>query len=367
MTELSQITASAKIIVTCGTGGVGKTSIAASLGVVAAQAGRRVVVITIDPARRLLDAIGLHDNKGNDIQRIPIDSGGELWVTMLDVRETFDSLVRNTSPNEQRADEVMKNSFYRSLSRSLSGTRDYMAAERLYNLQRDERFDLVIVDTPPSRNALDFLESPERLARFLKHPIVRFLVAPSRGGFRIANAAMQPVLKAISGIVGGDALTGAAAFLRAFDGMETEFSRRALLVADILRSDATNFVIVTAPSPDALTEADHFVSELKRLNIHLHHVVANRMSPQFGSLTYESESELAASTSGDISAAHTVIAGLCQDAEINRASIADFLERTSVLFPKVSATYAEEMPADIHDLDSIEVLANQLAVGSQRK
>ena len=367
MTELSQIVASAEIIVTCGTGGVGKTSVAASLGVVAARAGRRVVVITIDPARRLLDAIGLHDNKGNDIQQIPLDSAGELWVTMLDVRETFDSLVRDTSTSQQRADEVMQNSFYRSLSRSLSGTRDYMAAERLYNLQKDERFDLVIVDTPPSRNALDFLESPERLARFLKHPIVRFLVAPSRGGFRIANAAMQPVLKAISGIVGGDALTGAAAFLQAFDGMETEFSRRALLVAKILRSDATNFVIVTAPSPDALSEADHFVSELRRLNIRLEHVVANRMSPQFGTLTYESQSQLATTSTGDIATAHAVIAGLCQDAEINRASIAEFLQRTSTKYPEVSATYAEEMPADIHDLDSIEVLAQQLATGSSRK
>lgn len=367
MTELLSITSEAKIIVTCGTGGVGKTSVAASLGLVAARAGRRVVVITIDPARRLLDAIGLQDKTGNEIQQVPLDSVGELWVTMLDVRETFDTLVRDTSSTEERANEVMQNSFYRSLSRSLSGTRDYMAAERLYNLQKDERFDLVIVDTPPSRNALDFLESPERLARFLKHPVVRFLVAPSRGGFRLANAAMQPVLKAISSIVGGDALTGAAAFLRAFDGMETEFSRRALLVADILRSNATNFVIVTAPSPDALTEADHFVSELKRLNISLQHVVANRMSPQFGDLSSASELELASTTTGDVSTAHTVAARLCEDAQISRSAVAEFLQRTSVIFPDVSATYAHEMPTDIHDLDSIGVLANQLAVTPPHK
>ncbi len=362
MTQLQAITQTSEVIVTCGTGGVGKTSIAAALGVVAAQQGRRVVVVTIDPARRLLDAIGLHDNTGNEILQVPLDSAGELWVTMLDVRETFDSLVRNTSPTVERANEVMENSFYRSLSKSLSGTRDYMAAERLYNLHNDSRFDLVIVDTPPSRNALDFLESPERLARFLKHPIVRFLVAPSRGGFRIANAAMQPVLKAISGIVGGDALTGAAAFLQAFDGMETEFSRRALAVADTLRSDATHFVIVTAPSPDALSEAGHFVSELSRLRISLQHVVANRMPPAFGALTSAEEKKQASVATGDLSVAHSVIAGLCEDAEIARIDIGAFLERTRVLFPQLDITFADEMPADIHDMESIAVLASQLAV-----
>ena len=362
MTQLRAITEQSQVIVTCGTGGVGKTSVAAALGVVAAQQGRRVVVVTIDPARRLLDAIGLEDNTGNEIQQVPLDSVGELWVTMLDVRETFDSLVRDTSPTVERANEVMQNSFYRSLSKSLSGTRDYMAAERLYNLHNDPRFDLVIVDTPPSRNALDFLESPERLARFLKHPIVRFLVAPSRGGFRIANAAMQPVLKAISGIVGGDALTGAAAFLRAFDGMETEFSRRALAVAATLRSDATHFVIVTAPSTDALTEADHFVSELSRLRISLQHVVANRMPPTFGALTAAEEKEQARVTTGDLSTAHSLIAGLCEDAENAKTGIGAFLERTQVLFPQLNITYANEMPADIHDMESIAILASQLAV-----
>ena len=362
MTQLRAITEQSQVIVTCGTGGVGKTSVAAALGVVAAQQGRRVVVVTIDPARRLLDAIGLEDNTGNEIQQVPLDSVGELWVTMLDVRETFDSLVRDTSPTVERANEVMQNSFYRSLSKSLSGTRDYMAAERLYNLHNDPRFDLVIVDTPPSRNALDFLESPERLARFLKHPIVRFLVAPSRGGFRIANAAMQPVLKAISGIVGGDALTGAAAFLRAFDGMETEFSRRALAVAATLRSDATHFVIVTAPSTDALTEADHFVSELSRLRISLQHVVANRMPPTFGALTAAEEKEQARVTTGDLSTVHSLIAGLCEDAENAKTGIGAFLERTQVLFPQLNITYANEMPADIHDMESIAILASQLAV-----
>jgi anion-transporting ArsA/GET3 family ATPase len=361
-TTLDSICSSARVIVACGTGGVGKTSVAAALGVHAARAGRKVVVITIDPARRLADAIGLDGALGNEPQKVALDASGELWVTMLDVRETFDNLVRETSPTPERAREVMENSFYRSLSRSLSGTRDYMAAERLHGLQNDSRFDLVIVDTPPSRNALDFLESPERLARFLKHPVVRLLVAPSRGGLRFASAAMTPVLKAISSVVGSDALTGVAAFLRAFDGMETEFSRRALAVAAMLRGNDTHFVVVTAPSPDALKEADHFVSELSRLGIELRLLVANRMPPRFGSSSSTDEHLRASQSSGEEAALHSLLASMYEDAERAEAGVDAFVQRTRTTFPQVPLASATELAEDIHSMDSIGVLAHQLAV-----
>ncbi len=358
---------SARVIVTCGTGGVGKTSIAAALGVHAARMGRRAVVITIDPARRLADAIGVSDSLGNEPRRVELDAPGELWVSMLDVQETFDNLVRDTSPSPERAREVMENSFYRNLSRSISGTRDYMAAERLHELQNDGRFDLVIVDTPPSRNALDFLESPERLARFLKHPIVRLLMAPGRGGLRFANAALTPVLKAISSVVGSDALTGVAAFLRAIDGMETEFSRRALAVADTLRGPSTHFVIVTAPSPDALREADHFVTELKRLSITLRLVVANRMPPGFGPDTSGAELDLAAASTGDDAVLHRLVASLNADAETAGAGIDDFSARTLALFPGAPIVRVTELAEDIHSMESIRVLEHQLAEPDTRQ
>lgn len=351
----------ARVIVTCGTGGVGKTSVAAALGMTAAHRGRRVVVITIDPARRLADAIGLHESLGNEPQKIDIDSTGELWVTMLDVRETFDNLVRSASPTPERAQEVMNNSFYRSLSRSLSGTRDYMAAERLHELYNDDRFDLVIVDTPPSRNALDFLESPERLARFLKHPIVRVLIAPGRGGLRFASAAITPVLKAISSVVGSDALTGVASFLRAFDGMENEFTRRALAVAKTLRSDDTRFVVVTAPSPDALREADHFVGELSRLKINLPLVIANRMPPRFGDSSSAEHDALAQNSTGDLAIAHHVLAQLLIDAERADQGINDFVARTKAQFESVHVVRATEFPTDIHDVQAVHELSQQLA------
>ena len=367
MSTVDEICSSAKVIVTCGTGGVGKTSVAAALGVIAARHGRRCVVITIDPARRLADAIGLGAELGNDPQKVSLDAPGELWVTMLDVRETFDNLVRDISPSPQRTKEVMENSFYRSLSRSLSGTRDYMAAERLHELNSDGRFDLVIVDTPPSRNALDFLESPERLARFLKHPIVRLLAAPGRGGLRFANAALSPVLKIISSVVGSDALTGVASFLRVIDGMESEFSRRALAVAATLRGADTSFVVVTAPSPDALSEADHFVNELKRLGIALRLAITNRMPPEFGTTTAAREQELADAASGDEAIAHSIAAGLRADVERSAIGISAFRSRTQSAFPDIEFAAASELASDIHDMASIGVLAQQLAVSESRQ
>lgn len=359
-TTISRITASARVIVTCGTGGVGKTSVAAALGVAAARQGRNVVVITIDPARRLADAIGLDESLGNEVHRVDLEATGQLWVTMLDVRETFDNLVRSAAPTPARATEVMENSFYRSLSKSLSGTRDYMAAERLHELHDDDRFDLVIVDTPPSRNALDFLESPERLARFLKHPIVRVLIAPGRGGLRLASAAMTPVLKAISSVVGSDALTGVASFLRAFNGMENEFTTRALAVARTLRSADTKFVVVTAPSPDALDEADHFVGELSRLGIDLPLVVANRMPPRFGALSSRQHDELATTIPGDVADVHAMMSRMMLDTERAVEGIGGFTGRTRTRFPDVEVVEATEFAVDIHDIEAIAALADQL-------
>ena len=333
----------ARVIVTCGTGGVGKTSCAAALGLVAARRGRRAVVLTIDPARRLADAIGLGGTVANEPVRVECDAPGELWVAMLDVQATFDGLVTSTSANEEQAQRVLANPFYRGLSQSLSGTRDYMAAERLHSLANDGRFDVVIVDTPPTRSALDFLESPERLARFLRHPIVKVLVAQGRGSLRIAGAAMQPVIKAIGKVIGNDALAGAIGFLQAFSGMEHEFSRRALAVADLLRSGDTAFMVVASPSVDAVTEADWFVAELRRLSINLRCVIENRVPPAFGESTEAAFPDLAA------------------ESRAAEAVLTDFRARTAVPFPGVCHARATESAVDIHDMPGISLLADQLS------
>lgn len=288
---------------------------------------------------------------------------------MLDVHETFDNLVRETSPSPQRATEVLDNSFYHSLSRSLSGTRDYMAAERLHELVADGRFDLVIVDTPPSRNALDFLESPERLARFLRHPIVRLLVAPGRGGLRVASLAAQPVLKIVSGIVGSAALGGAVDFLRAFEGMEQEFTRRALEVSSLLRGDDATFVVVTGPRRDALREAGHFVGELERLSIPLRAIVANRMPPRFATDATDAGAPGDTPTDGskDLQTARQVLADLVADAVRADDAVAGFMTRAVAAHPGAVSVRVDEMAHDIHDMAAVAALADRLGTGVARE
>ncbi len=260
---LDDALAGADVVVCCGSGGVGKTTTAAVIGMDAAVAGRRAVVVTIDPARRLADALGLPDGLAAEPQRIELpDASGELWAMMLDTSATFDALVRRNATSAEQADRILANTFYRNISGSLSGTQEYMAAETLHQLHADSRFDLVVVDTPPSRNALDFLDASGVLARFLDHRLFKLLMLPARRGMRVVNAATQPLLRTIGKVVGSDVLADAVAFFQAFAGMEGGFRERAESVIGLLRSDATRYVVVASPHRDTVTEAVWFVDQL---------------------------------------------------------------------------------------------------------
>jgi anion-transporting ArsA/GET3 family ATPase len=271
----------AEVIVCCGSGGVGKTTTAASIGLHLATLGRRVVVVTIDPAKRLADALGLAGGLTNDPQRLPIEASGELWAMMLDTAATFDGLVRENARSEEQAERILANPFYRNMSGALSGTQEYMAAEKLHALHGDARFDAVIVDTPPSRNALDFLEAPGTLARFLDHPLFRLLMLPTRRGLKVLNIAAQPVLRTIGKVVGGDVLADAIAFFQAFEGMETGFRRRADDVMALLRSDVTRYVLVASPQSDTIEEARYFAAKLRESAVRVGALVVNRSTPTF--------------------------------------------------------------------------------------
>ena len=275
----------AAVVVCCGSGGVGKTTTAAVLGLQLAEQGRRVVVVTIDPAKRLADALGLAGGLTNDPTQLEIDATGELWATMLDTAATFDGLVRTNAPSEEQAERILSNRFYRNIAGVLSGTQEYMAAERLYALHGDPRFDVVIVDTPPSRHALDFLEAPGTLARFLDHPLFKLLMMPTRRGLKVLNVAAQPVLRTIGKVVGGDVLADAIAFFQAFDGMETGFRDRADAVMTLLRSDATRYVLVAAPKRDTIDEARYFAARLAESSLAVSALIVNRSTPQFATPT----------------------------------------------------------------------------------
>ena len=279
------------VIVCCGSGGVGKTTTAAVLGLEAARRGRRAVVVTIDPAKRLADALGLAHGLAAEPQRIDIDlpdadtggdEPGELWAMMLDTAATFDGLVKRYAEDEEQIERILGNTFYRNIAGALSGTQEYMAAETLHQLHGDERFDLVVVDTPPSRNALDFLDAPGVLARFLDHRLFRLLMLPTRSGLKVFGTATQPLLKAIGKVVGSDVLADSVAFFQAFAGMETGFRERADEVIALIRAPETSFVVVATPRHDTIDEAVWFAEQLVEQGVGVTAAVVNRAQPAFG-------------------------------------------------------------------------------------
>lgn len=271
----------AAIIVCAGSGGVGKTTTSAAIALEGAQLGRRACVVTIDPAKRLADALGL-DALTNKPGKIDGDWSGELWALMLDTKNTFDSLVERYAATVEQAKGILDNRLYRNLSGALSGTQEYMAMEKLYELHESSDFDLIVVDTPPTRNALDFLDAPRRLTRFLDNRVFRLLMMPTRAYMRAVSVATQAFLRTISKVVGGEVVADAVAFFQAFEGMEEGFRRRAAAVLKLLESSGTAFVLVTSPRRDAVDEATYFADRLRESSIGVDALVVNRVHPRFG-------------------------------------------------------------------------------------
>jgi anion-transporting ArsA/GET3 family ATPase len=297
VTSLRSLVTSQRILVCCGSGGVGKTTTAAVLAVEAARAGRRAVVVTIDPAKRLADALGLEGLTGTPA-RIDGDWPGELWALMLDTKSTFDDLVVANAATPEQGERILENRFYRNISGALSGTQEYMAMEKLYELHQDTDFDLVVVDTPPTRNALDFIDAPRRLTRFLDHRLFRMVTAPGRGVMKAVNVAAQTFLRTVAKVVGGEVIDDAIAFFRAFEGMEEGFRERADAVLQLLSADETAFVLVASPRRDTIEEAQFFARRLGEAGISVRALIVNRMHPSFGDGLAEAAGERAATLEG---------------------------------------------------------------------
>ncbi len=354
--SLDAVLADASVVVCCGSGGVGKTTTAAVIGLEAARAGRRAVVVTIDPARRLADALGLVDGLAADPQRIDLDAPGELWAMMLDTAAAFDGIVRRNAGDEEQAERILTNRFYRNISGALSGTQEYMAAETLHQLHGDERFDVVVVDTPPSRNALDFLEAPSVLARFLDHRLFKLLMLPARRGMKVVNAATQPLLRAIGRVVGSDVLADAVAFFQAFAGMEGGFRQRAEEVIELLRSDDTVYVIVASPHRDTVTEAVWFAGKIAEHGISRVAGVANRVHPAFGPGTAADATARADAAKGDVAGLWRNVAALRALAEAAHGELAPLAE----LLAERPLVTVPLLAGDVHDLDGLDEIRRQL-------
>ena len=268
------------IIVCCGSGGVGKTTVSASFALEGARRGRRTCVVTIDPAKRLANALGV-GVLTNVPSQIEGPWEGELWALMLDPKTTFDDLVRRYAPSPQQAEVILANGIYRNLTGALSGTQEYMAMEKLYELAEGGQFDLIVVDTPPTRNALDFLDAPRRLTRFLGHRLFQLLLLPTRAYLRAVSVATQALLRTISKVAGTEIVQDAVAFFQAFEGMEEGFRLRADHMRRLLAQPTTAFVLVTSPRPDTVEEAGWFADKLNESDLAVEGLVVNRVHPSF--------------------------------------------------------------------------------------
>src|SRR5450432_2797658 len=286
-----------RIIVCCGSGGVGKTTAAAALGLRAAERGRNVVVLTVDPARRLAQSMGL-SSLDNTPRLVPTaekasprrgtqgspqnaaQPGGSLHAMMLDMKRTFDEIVE-AHADPDRAAQILANPFYQSLSSGFSGTQEYMAMEKLGQLRKSDQWDLIIVDTPPSRSALDFLDAPQRLGRFLDGRLLRLLTSPAKVGsrayLRVLNVGFGVVTGALTKILGAQVLRDAQTFVTALDTMFGGFRERAEYTYQLLRAPGTSFLVIAAPAPDALREASYFVERLAVEGMPLAGLILNRV------------------------------------------------------------------------------------------
>ncbi|MFD5556237.1 ArsA family ATPase [Streptomyces sp. NPDC127068] len=271
-----------RIVVCCGAGGVGKTTTAAAIGLRAAERGRKVVVLTIDPARRLAQSMGIDslDNTPRRVKGVDDAAGGELHAMMLDMKRTFDEIVESHADPE-RAAAILGNPFYQSLSAGFAGTQEYMAMEKLGQLRARDEWDLIVVDTPPSRSALDFLDAPKRLGSFLDGKLIRVLMAPAkvggRAGMKFLNVGMSMVSGALGKVLGSQLLRDVQTFVAAMDTMFGGFRTRADATYRLLQAPGTAFLVVAAPERDALREAAYFVERLAADDMPLAGLVLNRV------------------------------------------------------------------------------------------
>ena len=342
--SVADLVADREILVCCGPGGVGKTTVAAALAVEGARRGRRTVVVTIDPAKRLADALGL-GTLTDAARRIDGDWPGELWALMLDPRTTFDGLVTKYAPDPDQAETILANRFYRNIAGALSGTQEYMAMEKLFELHNDDRFDLVVVDTPPTRNALDFVDAPRRLTRLLDNRLFRLLMIPARTGMRAVNFATQAFLRTIGKVVGSEVVTDAVTFFQAFEGMEDGFRRRAQAVQALLADPCTAFVLVTSPRRDAARETEFFAEKLEEAGIDVDALIVNRMHPRFPAVA-------PAATGGGLSSLYQNLADLGRLSDGEEAHVAGLSRRVGA-----PAVCVPELETDVHDLPGLSRVA----------
>jgi len=379
-----------RVIVCCGSGGVGKTTTAAAIGLRAAERGRHVVVLTVDPARRLAQSMGL-SRLDNTPRPVPFqereqpgddEPQGSLHAMMLDMKRTFDEIVE-AHADPDRAAQILANPFYQSLSSGFSGTQEYMAMEKLGQLRRADEWDLIVVDTPPSRSALDFLDAPQRLGRFLDGRLIKLLVVPAKVGGRaylkVLNAGFGMVTGVLTRVLGTQVLTDVQTFVSALDTMFGGFRERADYTYQLLRAPGTAFLVIAAPEPDALREASYFVERLGQEGMPLAGLILNRVhrSPaarlsaarSLGAAETLQAADGQAEDGGGGSAhgaAHALTLGALRlHAERMQQSAAEHRvsEHFVAAHPHVPVAEVPAQPDDVHDLAGLRAVGDSFFAG----
>ena len=380
--ELGSVLDDRDIIVCVGTGGVGKTTTSAAIGLKEAMAGKNVLVLTIDPARRLADALGISKVGSEEIE-IPIKGmmengeacAGKLSAMMLEAKRTFDQMVERYASSPEVAASIFKNPFYQHVSGALSGSQEYMAIEKLSELHDERKYDLIVLDTPPSANALDFFTAPERMMAFLDQSVLQWFLKPymtlSRMGFKTFRMTSRAFLKTVEKLIGGQVIQDILDFFEGFDGMYEGFKQRAETVDRVLRRGRTGFVLVATPSRMTLDEARIFMEKLKNMGMPLVSVVINRatLPPEGVDLSFLDEGpgvvdRLVEEVGGPDSPGGPIIKNMYENAVGYRdlvyrevQNIREFREEMGSNIPTFTAPRLEE---DIHELKGLKLLGDSL-------
>ncbi|HUP71512.1 MAG TPA: ArsA-related P-loop ATPase [Acidimicrobiales bacterium] len=354
-----------EIVIACGSGGVGKTTTVATAAAMAAvHLDGRVLALTVDPARRLANALGLQQ-VGNIETRVDkkafaeagVTARGELWVAMLDTKASWDELVRQHAPDRKTAEAILVNPLYRNITAKFVHSHDYIAMERLHDIHSSGRYDLIVVDTPPTRNAIDFLDAPSRMADFFSSRLLRWLIAPYRS--RLLTAASRPFYSVADRVLGAQFLQDIADFFILFQTMYDGFVERAKAVTRTLQDDRTSFLVVTTLDPDPVREAEFFIAELRRRKYHLGAVVFNRVLPAY---LRDRDARVAAERLRDEA---DELAATMKIAERDRAAFADVLREVadSFLGYRALATRQAEQLAEFGTASELTLLVPALEEG----
>jgi anion-transporting ArsA/GET3 family ATPase len=346
-----------RVIVCAGAGGVGKTTTSAAVALGLAARGATVAVVTIDPARRLADALGL-DALDNEPRRVEnrrvaghgLEVRGELWAMTLDPKRTFDELVERLAPDERTARDVLANRIYRQISTAVAGSQEYTAMAKLYELDRDRRFDAIVLDTPPSRNALDFLDAPERLTSFLEGRALRAFLAPTGLAARVLGRGTSVVLGALRRVTGVELLEDLSTFFGALGGLLDGFRERAAGVQRLLADPQTTFLVVASPEREPVEEAIFFAEKLREAALPFGGLVVNRVHEAVGAAP---DPSLPAGLGEKVAA---TVAELDLLAARDAAAIA----RLRAALDERSPALVPHLPGDVHDVDGLVAMHRHL-------